>query len=132
MEPDKRLDDKEAPRLGPCLSGFPAYRPGIPVEVQYDTGQKALVPVPFTMPLNVFTMATMNSVDKSVAPLDAALRRRFHLLNLDPDLADMAERMGLAGWKPGVGLVLPDPITGGKDLRRLALSAVAVHERRHR
>jgi 5-methylcytosine-specific restriction protein B len=93
--------------------------------VDYGGGHKATVPTPFTMPLNVFTLATMNSVDKSVAPLDAALRRRFYLLNLDPELVDMATRMGLAGFDPDAPLVLPNPITDGKDIKRLTVAAVA-------
>ena len=39
----------------------------------------------FAMPYHVYTLATMNSVDRSVMPLDAAIRRRFHIINLRPD-----------------------------------------------
>lgn len=125
MEPDKRLDDNGTQTQRTIKVRLPYIRPGTLVEVEYAGGHKASVPTPFTMPLNVFTLATMNSVDKSVAPLDAALRRRFHLLNLDPALGEMATRMGLAGFDPAAPLVLPNPLIDGKDVKRLALGALA-------
>lgn len=125
MEADKRLDDGGKRTSRTIEVRLPYIRPGTPVEVDYGGGHTASVPTPFTMPSNVFTLATMNSVDKSVAPLDAALRRRFHLLNLDPELGEMAARMGLTGFDPDAPLVLPDPLTDGKDIKRLAIAAVA-------
>lgn len=125
MEADKRLDDAGKRTSRTIEVRLPYIRPGTPVEVDYGGGHTASVPTPFTMPFNVFTLATMNSVDKSVAPLDAALRRRFHLLNLDPELGEMATRMGLRGFDPDAPLVLPNPLTEGKDIKRLAIAAVA-------
>lgn len=125
MEADKRLDDAGKQTSRTIEVRLPYIRHGTPVEVDYGGGHTASVPTPFTMPLNVFTLATMNSVDKSVAPLDAALRRRFHLLNLDPELGEMATRMGLTGFDPDTPLVLPNPVTEGKDIKRLALAAAA-------
>lgn len=125
MEADKRLDDTGKATSRTIEVRLPYIRAGTPVEVDYGGGHTAMVPTPFTMPLNVFTLATMNSVDKSVAPLDAALRRRFHLLNLDPELGEMAKGMGLVGFDPDAPLVLPEPLADGKDIKRLALAAVA-------
>lgn len=38
-----------------------------------------------SLPDNLYIVAAMNSADRSVAPLDAALRRRFEIIHVDPD-----------------------------------------------
>jgi 5-methylcytosine-specific restriction protein B len=40
----------------------------------------------FSIPKNLFIIATMNSTDKSIALIDIALRRRFAFLKLEPNL----------------------------------------------
>lgn len=40
----------------------------------------------FVMPFHLYTLASMNSVDRSVAPLDSALRRRFQIIEIGPDI----------------------------------------------
>lgn len=84
LEPDKRLgsDGKETDTT--ISLTLPYVDDDTVVKVD---GQDKPIPNPFAMPANIYLLASMNSVDRSVAPLDAALRRRFRIVNLDPDVA---------------------------------------------
>ena len=77
------------------------------------------------MPRRVYTLASMNSVDKSIAPLDTALRRRFSILNLDPDLGEVAKAMGIEEPDPSISLTMPVNITSPNEVKQLALAVIA-------
>lgn len=47
------------------------------------------------LPAGLHIVAAMNSTDRSVAPLDAAMRRRFTVIRVGPDYEALAEHLGL-------------------------------------
>lgn len=49
---------------------------------------------PFVLPRNVKIIGTMNTVDRSIALVDAALRRRFHFVPFFPNDGEMAGLLG--------------------------------------
>lgn len=50
---------------------------------------------PFSLPKNLWIIGTMNTADRSIATVDAALRRRFHFVPFIPDDREMNPISGL-------------------------------------
>lgn len=82
----------------PGSSTAPAPSPGRPA-----VGPPVVVGGRFRMPRHLYVLASMNSVDRTVAPLDSALRRRFQIIEVPPDLT----RLRVQALKVAGGL--PDP-----------------------
>jgi len=53
------------------------------------------LPHDWTFPEHVYVLATMNSVDKAALPLDSALTRRFHRIEMRPDTDLLAQKLGV-------------------------------------
>ncbi|MEV7431451.1 AAA family ATPase [Nocardioides sp. NPDC092400] len=61
--------------------------------VTYGGNEEPLGPQT-TLPGSLRILAAMNSADRSVAPLDAALRRRFAIVHVDPDINALSTHLG--------------------------------------
>jgi hypothetical protein len=81
MEEDKRLywnpDKRE-------------WGGGLRVKLPYTHSQNPSTPL-FGIPSNLHIIGTMNTADRSIALLDAALRRRFHFEELMPDSSTISK-----------------------------------------
>ena len=60
-----------------CLPNSPHTRDSISVRLPYSRGL-------FSVPENVYIIGTMNTADRSLTGLDAALRRRFSFMEMPP------------------------------------------------
>lgn len=65
----------------------------ITVPEEFAPNGDAVVSSHFTLPSNLWIVAAMNSSDRSVAPLDAALRRRFSIFEMGPDYELLGTRL---------------------------------------
>jgi hypothetical protein len=63
-------------------------------EIQFKDGKDKLSH-PLHVPEHLYVIASINSLDRSVAPLDQALARRFHRVPCPPDMAFLRDRLGL-------------------------------------
>lgn len=86
------LLDKD--KRGVAHIDLPAY--GLPMEVpaEFALDGTTEVNARFTLPSDLWIVAAMNSSDRSVAPLDAALRRRFSIVEMGPDYDLLKRQLG--------------------------------------
>jgi 5-methylcytosine-specific restriction protein B len=76
----------------------------VAIRLQYSPGE------PFTLPENLFFIGTMNTSDRSIALVDAAMRRRFYFVRLapgeEPIKGLLARWLGDTGRPPLAGRLL--------------------------
>lgn len=61
--------------------------------VQLPTGGDFEIELPYHFPKNLYVVASMNSLDRSTAPLDSALARRFEQIRVGPDYEAFAAHL---------------------------------------
>jgi len=66
---------------------------GKSVPVRFSSGGAVPLSLPYFVPHSVYMIATMNSLDRSVAPLDTALARRFRRVEASVDLVVLEARL---------------------------------------
>ncbi|WP_327636114.1 AAA family ATPase [Kribbella sp. NBC_00482] len=87
------------------------------IDLQYSPGE------PFSLPRNLFVIGTMNTADRSIALVDAAIRRRFAFVEMHPDIEPV--RSLLPRW-----LAARDEPDDGRTELLAALNA-AIHPEDH-
>ncbi|MDQ4044464.1 MAG: AAA family ATPase, partial [Chloroflexota bacterium] len=82
---------------------FTRYPMQVPSEFAQPRAGGDQVPDRVRFPKSLRILAALNSSDRSVAPLDAALRRRFAIIRVNPDYGVLARHYGI----PPVSLGTP-------------------------
>ena len=86
------LMDKD--KRGAARIDLPYAEIAIEVPAEFADANGTRVDSRFTLPPSLWVVAAMNSSDRSVAPLDAALRRRFTIIEIAPDYDALALQVG--------------------------------------
>lgn len=88
-------------RSEPYQAGPSILRPyaghEVNVEETYRNADRSTkIEAELRLPVGLKIVAAMNSSDRSVAPLDAAMRRRFHIAYVGPDYEALSRALGIA------------------------------------
>lgn len=71
------------------------FKDGRSEEIQRLNGEKVTISRNFLFPKNIYIVATMNSVDRAVVPIDSAFARRFDRIEMRPNLPLLAQYWSL-------------------------------------
>lgn len=96
IEPDKRLNEDGSKTDETVEIQLPYLKYGEKLTFTTADGTYT-VENPFSMPKEVYTIASMNSVDKSIYPLDSALRRRFYRVDVYPETELLEKHYDITG-----------------------------------
>lgn len=111
IEPDKRLAEDGTSTPKTVQIKLPYLADGDSLSFTNGSGTYTLNN-PFTMPLHVYTLASMNSIDKSIFPLDSALRRRFHRHDVYFNKASLERHFRIEGMVYTPVMPQPSDISG--------------------
>jgi 5-methylcytosine-specific restriction protein B len=101
LDAEKR-DDPDTGRTGATIERpYPDAEMQVGSDYEWSDGDRAVGELT-SLPRRLRIVAAFNSSDRSVAPLDAALRRRFAIQRIDPDYDVLAQHFDLSR---------PDPAT---------------------
>nr|WP_255668787.1 AAA family ATPase [Aeromicrobium duanguangcaii] len=79
------------PKVQRSPTGDPVTEP-----IWLISGDSYMLPQPWFFPHDLHILATMNSVDRAVAPLDSAIGRRFERIDAYADLDFLARHLGVS------------------------------------
>jgi 5-methylcytosine-specific restriction protein B len=132
LDGTKRNDPAQGRHGATIQRPYPQEKMEVTGEYARDNGMRDIDPQ-ITLPASVWIVAALNSTDRSVAPIDAALRRRFAILQVSPDYAVLADHLGT--MCPGAGVeFMPSVNNPGEwsleDVKQLSLHLLRALNRR--
>lgn len=100
-------DDKRYGSNGPPPKGLIRPFPSTPMVIpeKYSSGPEEPAADEILLPSSLKIVAALNSSDRTVAPIDAAVRRRFAIIDVGPDYEIAASHLGVSApqgpWSHG-------------------------------
>ena len=70
------------------------YVDGLSEAIHRPGGKTVNISEGLTFPMNIYIVATMNSVDRAAVPIDSALARRFNRIEMRPDFDELSKYWG--------------------------------------
>ena len=115
MEADKRLDWNGNPTADSISLTLPQLNEGDSIEDPMGDEPLDVFERPFYLPRQLYIVASMNSLDRSTAPLDSALARRFSQIPFKPDYDLLREWVEVETGDPAAWLAdLPNETSVGE------------------
>lgn len=100
MEADKRLGWDGNPTANSISFALPQLSEGDSIEDPICDEPLDIFERPFYLPRQLYIVASMNSLDRSTAPLDSALARRFSQIPFKPDYDLLRDWVGVDADDP--------------------------------
>ena len=95
MDEDKRSNQANGTKGSQITRRYPSQTVKVSPDYLTGPGDSGEVPGQISLPYSLNIVAAMNSSDRSVAPLDGAMRRRFSIIHVEPDYDVLAEHYGI-------------------------------------
>lgn len=74
--------------------------------IDFSDGRERTIAYPYYVPRNLYIIASMNSLDRSVAPLDSALSRRFSKINVPTDYEALKQHILSNGSEEQASIII--------------------------
>lgn len=118
LDKDKRSSTGKS---GACITRpYPSQEMPVPESYREQGETVEYIGAEVRLPAGVHIVAAMNSTDRSVAPLDAAMRRRFTIIRVRPDYDTLAEHLFSDAARAA------QPLPTSKDLNQWQIDDVSV------
>ena len=115
LDEEKRSNSTEGTLGARITRRYPSQSVEVSQQFRAGVGDDGSVPEQISLPKSLKLVAAMNSSDRSVAALDAAMRRRFSIIEVGPDYEALARHYGI---DPSEGV--PEEPSTSEDVKLLA------------
>lgn len=115
LDEEKRSNQAEGIRGSQITRRYPSQPAEVSEDYRHDSSDPGTIPSQITLPSSLKVVAAMNSSDRSVSVLDAAMRRRFSVIEVGPDYDVLASHYGI-----NLDRELPDIPTSPEDVKLLS------------